>query len=101
MKLTRDQRIDRLRKRLVELHLWTVRAARPLDRWTLDRTPHAAGAPWPSREGVAVFHHPEVSVPADWPLERARLELDLGGEGLIRIDYGGCKRQRFRLEHNQ
>jgi alpha-mannosidase len=89
MTLTRDQRINRLRKRLGELPLWTVRAALPLDRWTLNRAPLAPGAPWPSRDGVAAFHHPEVVVPADWPLERTRLELDLGGEGLVQIAYGG------------
>ena len=91
MTLSRDQRINRLRKRLVELHLWTVRATSPLDRWTLNRVAHPAGAPWPSREGVAAFHHPEVIVPGDWPLERTRLELDLGGEGLVQVDYGGGK----------
>jgi len=32
---------------------------------------------WPTREGVAAFHPPDVSVPADWPLERTRLDLDL------------------------
>ena len=72
MTLTRDQRINRLKKRLVELHLWTVRAALPLDRWTLNRAPHAPGAPWPTREGVAAFHHPEVAVPADWLPEAAK-----------------------------
>jgi len=100
MTLTRDQRINRLRKRLAELPLWTVRAALPLDRWTLNQAPLAPGAPWPSREGVAAFHHPEVVVPADWPLERTRLELDLGGEGLVQIDYGSGKREAFGLDPN-
>ena len=96
MTLTRDQRINRLKKRLVELHLWTVRSTLPLDRWTFNRAPHASGAPWPTREGVAAFGHPEVSVPADWPLERTRLDLDLGGEGLVRLDYGDGKQRSLR-----
>jgi len=100
MTLTRDQRINRLKKRLVELHLWTVRSALPLDRWTFNRSPHASGAPWPTREGVAAFSHPEVSVPADWPLERTRLDLDLGGEGLVRLDYGDGKHEAFGLDPN-
>src|SRR5579862_6722065 len=100
MSLTREQRISRLRKRLVELHLWTVRAAAPLDRWTLNQVAHATGAPWPSRQGVAVFRHPEVVIPGDWPLERTRLGLDLGGEGLVRIDYGGGNREGFGLDPN-
>src|SRR5262245_24861256 len=100
MTLTRDQRINRLRKRLAELHLWTVRSALPLDRWTFNRAPHAAGAPWPTREGVAVFDQPAVTVPADWRLERTRLDLDLGGEGLVRVDYGDGKRDAFGLDPN-
>src|SRR5258708_16650488 len=101
MTLTRDQRINRLRKRLVELHLWIVRASAPLDRWTLNRAPHATGAPWPSREGVAAFHHPEVAVAADWPLERTRLQLDLRGEALVRLDSRDGQRHVFRPDAHQ
>ena len=36
MTLTDRQRTDRLRKRLTELELWTVRAEAPLEGWSFD-----------------------------------------------------------------
>jgi alpha-mannosidase len=87
MALTDQQRTDRLRKRITELELWTVRARAPLDQWTFNEAALPPGAPWPTREGVAVFAHGEAEVPAEWPLEHARLDIDLGGEGLVRIAY--------------
>ena len=69
MTLTNRQRTDRLRKRLAELELWTVRSAVALDGWTFNGRPLARGAAWPTREGVALFAHDDVTVPADWPLD--------------------------------
>jgi alpha-mannosidase len=100
MGLTNEQRAYRLRKRLAELELWTVRQAVPVGSWTFNNSQLSLGAPWPSLEGVAVFRHPEVSVPADWPLEAARLELDLGGEGLVRLAYANGVNDGFGLDPN-
>ena len=87
--LSLDQRVRRLLKRLAELELWEKRAVVPLDAWTFNGAPIAPGSPWPSREGIASFAHPAVEVPADWPLDETRLQLDLGGEALIAIESGG------------
>ena len=100
MVLTDQQRTDRLRKRITELELWTVRARAPLDQWTFNEATLPPGAPWPTREGVAVFAHGEAEVPADWPLEHARLDIDLGGEGLVRIAYASGDSAAFGLDPN-
>ena len=100
MPLTSEQRIQRVQKRLAELELWTVRRAMPLAAWTFNGEPIAPGAPWPTRDGVVVFRHPEISVPRSWPLEETRLELDLGGEGLVRLNYAGGATEGFGLDPN-
>ena len=100
MTLTDRQRTDRLRKRLTELELWTVRAEVPLEGWTFDGKPHAHGAPWPTRDGVVTLALSDVAVPDDWPLEEARLDLDLGGEGLLRIAYADGGGEAFGLDPN-
>jgi alpha-mannosidase len=100
MTLTDRQRTVRVRKRLAELELWTVRSAVALDGWTFGGRPLARGAAWPTREGVALFALDDVEVPADWPLDAARLELDLGGEGLVRIAYPGGEGEAFGLDPN-
>jgi alpha-mannosidase len=100
MSLTTRQRTDRLRKRLIELEQWTVRQTAPIDGWTFNGGAIAQGAPWPTREGVVTFRSPSVSVPADWPLDETRLELDLGGEGLVRLAYAGGTRAAFGLDPN-
>ena len=41
-----------------------------------------------------------MTVPADWPLEDARLDLDLGGEGLVRLAYAGGDGEAFGLDPN-
>lgn len=43
--------------------------------------PIQRGEPWPSREGVLVFERHTVTVPPEWPLDRVRLQLDMGGSG--------------------
>ncbi|MFO1208022.1 MAG: glycoside hydrolase family 38 C-terminal domain-containing protein [Amaricoccus sp.] len=100
MTLTNEQRIDRLRKRLTELELWTVAAERPLEGWTFDGKAHANGAAWPTREGVVELALAGVEVPADWPLDETRLDVDLGGEGLLRIAYPDGTGEAFGLDPN-
>jgi alpha-mannosidase len=100
MALTNAQRVTRLEKRAEELGFWTVRRAIPLDHWLFNGEPISHGDLWPTREGVAAFSHGEVPVPADWPLDDARLELDLGGEGLVRISYASGADEAFGLDPN-
>jgi alpha-mannosidase len=94
------QRIARLKKRLIELNQWTVAEAITLDGWTFKGAPLRTGEPWPTREGVASLHHPRTEIPARWPLQHARLDLDLGGEGLVRIKYSDRSEEGFGLDSN-
>ncbi|MFO1143553.1 MAG: alpha-mannosidase [Amaricoccus sp.] len=100
MTLNDRQRTDRLRKRLTELELWTVAAELPLEGWTFDGQPHAHGAAWPTREGVVKLALAGVEVPADWPLDETRLDVNLGGEGLLRIAYPDGTGEAFGLDPN-
>ena len=100
MTLDSRQRIDRLHKRVSELELWTVRASLPLEHWRFDDAALAPGAPWPTREGLVRLTHADVAVPEDWPLEASRLDVDLGGEGLLRIDYADGASAAFGLDPN-
>ncbi len=100
MTLTDRQRTDRLRKRLLELELWTVAAERPLEGWSLNGKAHAHGAPWPTREGVVTLALAGIEVPEDWPLEETRLDVHLGGEGLLRIAYPDGGGEAFGLDPN-
>jgi alpha-mannosidase len=100
MALTSEQRVARLKKRLIELQQWVVIDAAPLDRWTFNGAAWVAGEAWPKREGVARLQHPQVDVPSKWPLERTRLDLDLGGEGLVRIKYSDRSEEAFGLDPN-
>jgi len=88
MVLTLEQRLDSLEVRLNELHCWNDRAYVDLHGWTFDGRPWDIGEQWPSREGLATIAHGEVAVPGDWPLDGTWLDLNLGGEGLLRIRYG-------------
>lgn len=100
MSLTDAQRADRLRKRIEELKLWTVKEYRTIDGWTFGGAPLALGAPWPTRDGVVTLARDGIEVPDEWPLEESRLELDLGGEGLLRIDYASGSQEGFGLDPN-
>src|SRR4051812_35390721 len=81
--LTVEQRLDWLAVRIAELELWVARDWVDLADWTFDGAPLAPGAPWPDRAGVHRLAHPRVTPP--WP--DARLELDLGAEGLLAVAY--------------
>jgi alpha-mannosidase len=73
--------------RLGELAYWRCRAHVLLGDWRFDGAPLALGRPWPDGGGLHRLSHPESHVAASWPLEEVVLELDLGGESLLRIDY--------------
>jgi alpha-mannosidase len=92
--LTVDQRLDWLETRIAELELWVARARLDLTDWTFDGAALAVGARWPDRDGVHRLEHPRVTPP--WP--GGRLELDLGGEGLVTLAYADGAHERFGLD---
>jgi alpha-mannosidase len=92
--LTVDQRRDWLRTRIGELLLWVDREWVDLTDWTFDGAPLAVGTSWPDRAGVRRLAHPRVRPP--WP--DGRLELDLGGEGLVTLTYSDGAHERFGLD---
>jgi len=96
--LTIEQRLQHLEARLKELALWRVREHAELTEWTFDGNPLSQGASWPTLEGVRRLTHPLCRVPPEWPLEEARLDLALGGEGLLRIRYQDGRDERCGLD---
>lgn len=99
--LTIEQRLLRLQVRLDELTCWRDAETLPLgDGWTLDGAPIRPGDAWPDRHGVHTFANPRIQVPAAWPLERARLALHLGGEGLVRLRFENGEDEGFGHDPN-
>ena len=98
MLLIIEQRIQHLEARLKELALWRVREHAELTRWSFDGSPLPQGASWPTLEGVHTLSHPFCRVPDQWPLEEVRLDLALGGEGLLRIRYEDGRDERCGLD---
>lgn len=99
MALSLKQRIDRVDERLGELVWWREREVFPIGDWTLDGAPVAVGDRWPSREGVHKFTT-LVAGPQHWPLQDTRLQLDLGGEGLVQLVYGSGETIGFGSDPN-
>jgi alpha-mannosidase len=84
--------------RIQELRYWTDRDYIDLTGWTFDGQEIEIGASWPYRSGPVTFARAGVSVPDTWPLEDARLDLDLGGEGLVHVQYGEADDEQFGLD---
>ncbi len=80
-----EMRLRRMTKRLEELERWLPREVIALDRWTLEGRPVATGHRWQDSGAPLALAHPEIEVPAHWPLAETRLHLWLGGEGLVRL----------------
>jgi len=99
MALSIEQRLEWLAVRAGELAAWRVREHAALSDWRFDGAPLALGAAWPKRDGVRRLAHPEVAPRAHWPAEETRLELDLGGEGLLAVLPGdGGARVQYGLD---
>jgi len=96
--LTTEQRLERLRVRVSELPFWRDRARVELSSWRFNGAPWSHGDPWPKLEGVSVIEHPVATVPEDWPLGETRLDLDLGGEGMLAISYTDGRKDGFGLD---
>ncbi len=99
MPLRFDQRLARLKTRLRELAFWRTRETLAIEGWRFEGEPIAPGAPWPSREGVALFEA-SAAVPAGWPLEETRLALNVGGESLLILTYESGRTASFGLDPN-
>ncbi|WP_431323645.1 alpha-mannosidase [Rhizobium sp. YTU87027] len=97
MTLTLLQRLERLRVRTAELEYWRSRETVQIDGWTFGGEPIAIGAPWPRSDGAVDFAA-SAKVPGHWPLEDARLSLDLGGESLITITDEAGNERRLGLD---
>ena len=98
MQLTQEQRLRRLQARLRELRFWLDREVVALPNWRFNGSALGIGEAWPTREGVVHLIHPEVQLPVHWPLEESRLELNLGGEGLVHIEYGAGDAEAWGLD---
>ncbi|MGD0641242.1 MAG: glycoside hydrolase family 38 C-terminal domain-containing protein [Roseiarcus sp.] len=97
MPLRFDQRLARLKTRLRELAYWRARQTVDVDGWRFDGERIALGAPWPRSEGVARFEA-SAAIPESWPLEEARLALNLGGESLLSLGYESGQTAAFGLD---
>jgi alpha-mannosidase len=97
MPLRFDQRLERLQTRLRELEFWRARETLDIDGWRFDGKRIALGAPWPRREGVARLEA-SAAVPEGWPLEEARLALNVGGESLLTLTYENGETASFGLD---
>jgi alpha-mannosidase len=98
--LSIDQRLQRLEVRLGEVRHWRVRAAAPLDAWRFDGEPIPLGERWPKPEGLHVISHPEIELPGSWALDETFLELDVGGESLLRVSYADGSYELFGVDVN-
>ncbi|MBB3393594.1 glycoside hydrolase family 38 C-terminal domain-containing protein [Rhizobium sp. BK060] len=97
MTLTLLQRLERIRARSAELEYWRSRETVQIDGWTFGGEPIAIGAPWPRSDGTVHFAA-TAKLPGHWPLEDARLWLDLGGESLITITDEAGNEKRLGLD---
>jgi alpha-mannosidase len=97
MHLTIAQRLDRLKVRTAEISHWRERATVAIDTWTFEGREIGVGQAWPHRKGVVHFAA-KARVPAAWPLEETRLQLDLGGESLVTLTFEGNRSETFGLD---
>lgn len=86
MALTISQRLHRLNVRLAELDHWRAREVLPIASWAFNGQPININDVWPQPDGINHFTA-DVKLPTHWPLDQARLKLNLGGESLISINY--------------
>ncbi len=97
MPLRFDQRLARLKTRLRELEFWRAKETRDIDGWRFQGERIALGALWPRREGVARLEA-SAAVPEGWPIEEARLALNVGGESLLTLTYESGETASFGLD---
>jgi alpha-mannosidase len=98
-----EARIRRLIARYRELRFWIDSDGIGLPGWTIDGREISVGARWPHEENArgdagVTFALEGASIPEAWPLQDTRLDLDLGGEGLVTIDHAGAGVEQFGLD---
>lgn len=71
--------------------MWRVRARRPLGPLYGNGIHIPVGAPWSAVEPTR-FEGGEFDVPEQWPLEEVRLDLFLGGEALVILEFEDGRR---------
>jgi alpha-mannosidase len=98
MEMKKMQRLELLWTLLEELEIWIDRGEVLLEEWRFDGEPWALGAEWPQPHGLRVLES-QAEVPAEWPLEETRLELDIRGEAVLSLDYpAAAETRRFGLD---
>ncbi len=100
MALTLEQRIERLVVRMNELSFWRDRDFVEFSDWQFNGQPIGVGELWPDQAGTVALTHPPVTVPDDWPLDVVVLDLNLGGEGLVCIQYADGLTETWALDPN-
>ena len=65
-----------------------------INGWQANGADLDVGSEWPDRTATH-FESSKVAIPADWPLRDTFLELDLGGESLITLEYSNQEREVF------
>ncbi len=98
MTLTLEQRRQRVKARRDELRYWLERQQIVLNRWSFDGEAISVGDSWPVHSGVRRLSHPEVTVPDTWQIADTRLDLNLGGEGLVRLEYANGELDQLGLD---
>jgi alpha-mannosidase len=99
MRLSLEQRLNRLETRLAELDDWRARERINVNGWKFDGTPINLGEPWPHRRGMAHFTA-TAEAPSHWSIEETRLSLNVGGESLLTLTYEDGETVRFGLDPN-
>lgn len=97
---TIKHRLAWLRVRVQELDFWQKRDFLQLDGWLIDGHPITHGEEWPSRSGVHLVSRGSCEIPTEWPLEDSYLELDVGGEGLVTLQFMGGTSESFGLDEH-
>ena len=91
MKSADDRVLKALELRLIELGAWRNKRVSSIASVSFQAAgqeapvPVRVGDPWPER-AVPVRMHVPVTIPAAWAGETVRLELDVGGEALVRVN---------------
>jgi alpha-mannosidase len=98
--LSSTDRAHRLRRQADDLATWQIRAVLDLRDWTFDGHTIGLGQVWPELSGLHMLRSAEVEIPAQWHRPDVRLELDLGGEGLLTLQGDGGRPEQWGTDRN-
>jgi alpha-mannosidase len=74
--------------------VWRAREVLAIEGWRANGCPISPGDCWPAAIPTR-FESVTFTVPAHWPLEETRLQIDSGGESLLTIAYDEGNAQSF------